>query len=805
MSALSMPELLLRAGFCCLVSAALAPGQCTNPWVSPTGVAGVAGTVTDLLVFDPDGPGPLGERVLVAGDFDAAGDLAVENLAVFDPASRSWSAFGPGPYPPGMSVAQDANGVFYFVGGFTSIAGVAANHVAAFDGVSWSALGTGTNNVASFVEVASNGDVVVGGIFDQAGGGVAGGVATWNGTSWSGVPYPAAGWGWLTSLAVAPNGDIWAGVEPTSGPSLAYRFDGTSWVQLGGSFGSMRVQLVALANGDVVVGANMIPGNFTGERVARWNGTGWVPLSGSPFLSVSNLVEMPGGQLLGIGAPSPSSQLVLAIWDGAVWSVIGEGREIGVPLAPPPVAPLASGQLLVGGRLQTMQGQPVRSLAFWDGLGWSAPGPGLGFFPSSVAAHDGEIFVVNGEFVRRWSGLGWLPVDPFFGTGCNGVPIRAHADRTRGLLLAVSTQGTNCAQLLRKGTSNWSVYATSSSGTGAVADLATTPDDHLIVGGTFQDMGGVVAHHVARHDGTGWAPLGAGLAAPVRAVACGAGGEIFGLTGLLTATSYAVSQFDGTSWGQVGPNLPGWVRDLVVDRDGAPIVVGDFPGADVLRWDGVSWAPLGSGPAGVVTCAFALPNGDLVVGPGTEWPYPLRDLERWDGQQWTSLGTIDGAVAAMAQHDGGDLLVAGGFFAAGGQSVDGFARLSTSCPATANVVHAGCSFDLEPDGLPWLDTTFRSILVTSSPFALLVTGLSSYNLPLASLAPTQGPCLLVASPDVVQIGLPAGNRVDVTLPIPNVPGLLGATFRQQAVAVDVVGVGFALRGSNALEMSIGRF
>src|SRR3990170_1286859 len=72
--------------------------------------------------------------------------------------------------------AEDSDGNIIAVGSFTSIAGVAANYVAKFDGDVWTAYGSGLSGVCHCVAVAPNGDIYAGG--DTY-------AKKWNGSSWS--------------------------------------------------------------------------------------------------------------------------------------------------------------------------------------------------------------------------------------------------------------------------------------------------------------------------------------------------------------------------------------------------------------------------------------------------------------------------------------------------------------------------------------------------------------------------------------------------------------------------------------------
>ena len=70
------------------------------------------------------------------------------------------------------------------IGGDFTIAGVEANYIAEWDGLTWSTLGSGTDNTVFALEVYGD-DLIVGGGFTSAGGVSANYIAVWDGASWS--------------------------------------------------------------------------------------------------------------------------------------------------------------------------------------------------------------------------------------------------------------------------------------------------------------------------------------------------------------------------------------------------------------------------------------------------------------------------------------------------------------------------------------------------------------------------------------------------------------------------------------------
>jgi hypothetical protein len=201
---------LLLAGF-----AALARAQCTPQWLPGDGVPGVAGlgvtNVNAMVNWDPDGAGPQAPKVVLGGSFSAAGNVLASNIAVYDPATATWSALGSGMSSPVRALTVLPNGDLVAGGDFTSAGGVTAGSIARWNGSSWSALGSGMNGSVTALTVLPNGDLVAGGSFTSAGGVAANRIARWSGSNWS-----ALGSGMdsiVTALAMLPTGTLAVGGE----------------------------------------------------------------------------------------------------------------------------------------------------------------------------------------------------------------------------------------------------------------------------------------------------------------------------------------------------------------------------------------------------------------------------------------------------------------------------------------------------------------------------------------------------------------------------------------------------------------
>ena len=212
----------------------------------------------------------------------------------------------------------------------------------------------------------------------------------------------------------------------------------------------------------------------------------------------------------------------------------------------------------------------------------------------------------------------------------------------------------------------------------------------LIVGGTFGQIGGVVARNIARWDGTAWHPLGNGTDDEVSALAVYHGELIVGGRFQYVDGQFSpyIAKWSGASWSSVegfagSPYCCYGIRSLVVHGDEL-IAGGEFgpnePEAirGIRRWNGSQWSSLGDGIDGTVQTM--LPVGDLLYVAGTfdtAGDVPATDIASWDGTTWRPLGTGVGhrgwwGVRSLAEFQG-NLYAGGDFDSIGGEYCPGLA------------------------------------------------------------------------------------------------------------------------------------
>jgi hypothetical protein len=740
--------------------------------------------ISALAVFD-DGSG---EALYASGAFTAAGGVAADFIARWD--GTGWSALGSG-IPGGayaLTVFDDGSGDALYAGGeFWSAGGAPASHVAKWDGATWSTLGSGTSGTVHALTVFDDGTgnaLYAGGAFSSAGSVAANHIAKWDGTSWSalgtGASGPWIGVGALTVFddgggkALYAGGDFSsAGAVPASGIA---KWDGASWSALGSGVGGEVHALVTFDGGSrsaLCAGGNFsTAGGGAAQGIAAWNGTTWSGLGGRVSFDARVLTVFDdgtgealyaGGSFLNAGGVTAS----VVKWDGTSWSALG-GAMSGGSTAPA-VRTLAvfddgSGEALyAGGDFTAAGGVAASCVARWNGTGWSALGAGMGggVLPPTVMAltvfddGGGEALYATGFFATA-GGAAAKNIAKWDGAGWSALGA--------GLDGGFSTL------------------------VGALAVFDDGGGEALYASGSFTTAGGGAAGNIAKWDGTNWSPLGAGLSG----------------FGFLT-TVHAMTVFDDGS-------------GKALYAGGTFRLAGGVPAINIARWDGTSWAALGTGVGGTsgvrALKVFDDGSGDelfvggFFMGAGG---VAANHIAKWNGATWTPLGSgMNFGVLALEGFDdgGGPALYAAGWFTVSPAGDSYLAKWG--CPAISSVL--GCA------GNPATLSALATSAPLGAPLPLLITGSAATSgVGLVYLGapgfdgsgcgltlPGLGELLLASTPAPVEnaSGVLASGTCALAPGVPSIPALRGFTVHLQGAAVNLVTTAF-IEPTNALAVTLG--
>jgi trimeric autotransporter adhesin len=142
-----------------------------------------------------------------------------------------------------------------------------------------------------------------------------------------------------------------------------------------------------------------------------------------------------------------------------------------------------------------------------------------------------------------------------------------------------------------------------------------------------------------------------------------------------------IAKWNGQSWATLGSGVNGWVQAIAVSGSDV-YVAGEFTKADgvsaihVAKWNGSSWSALGSGIAGEVLAIGVTQSGDVYVGGSFTIAdgAPANYIARWNGSSWSAVGDeLSQGVKAIAVS-GNDVYVGGWFQDAGALTVNNIAK-----------------------------------------------------------------------------------------------------------------------------------
>jgi hypothetical protein len=410
----------------------------------------------------------------------------------------------------------------------------------------------------------------------------------------------------------------------------------------------------------------------------------------------------------------------IARWDGSRWTALGSGMSGG---SYPEVRALAvydNGRgpaLYAGGSFTTAGGGPANHIARWDGSSWTALGGGSNDEVRALAVYDdggGPALYAGGSFttaggvpashVAKWNGSSWAALGSGMGGTYASVDALTVFDDGRGAALyaggAFTTAGGGPASCIAKW--NGSSWAALGGGVDSAVYALAVYDDGggpaLFAAGSFLFAGGAPARKIARWNGSGWTAVGGGFhdgeddvfALVVYDDGGGpdlcAGGNFFSVGGV---SAFDIARWNGSSWAALGSGMQddhGGVGALAVYDDGRGpalyagggfTIAGGVGASGIARWDGSRWAAPGSGLSGDVRALAkyddgggpALFAGGYYFATATARGGSANWIAKWDGSSWAALGGgVDNIVNALAEHDDGrgPALYVGGAFTTAG-------------------------------------------------------------------------------------------------------------------------------------------
>ena len=252
-----------------------------------------------------------------------------------------------------------------------------------------------------------------------------------------------------------------------------------------------------------------------------------------------------------------------------------------------------NGNLIIGGRFDSVGSIAAHNIAQWNGTKWS----GIGFSGSDsikfftvyngnliAAGHYGIIYEYNGSV---WSTI----------LSDNTKAIEAIIVYNGNLVLGGYDYNTNGAYLAQWNGSNWGSIArfpiAGLNHAGYVYSLASF-NGNLVAGGTFDSINGILVNNIAQWNGSTWSGLGSGIGEPsntaptmVYAVCVfNANLVIGGILGEAANSLGNLAQWNGLSWQKISNGMSEPINDLIVDSGN--LIATDYA-SDIEEWNGASW------------------------------------------------------------------------------------------------------------------------------------------------------------------------------------------------------------------------
>jgi hypothetical protein len=561
------------------------------------------GGVGALLVHDG--------QLIASGDrlIDAAG-LPLGPIVRWDGAG--WVTFAP--FSGGAGAMVEFNGGI--AAAITTTDGTSYfPQVALWNGVQWQTLGlvAGGANNESYVSAFAldNGRLIAAGQFTSIAGVASNGLARWNGAVWEDMNLPPGS----VCQSVACNGtDTAVGTSVTSGSSTVYhllKLQAGSWVDLPipfFDFGYGAAGHLTTVGQDIYAtdsGPFFVMYGGPGAGVARLDGSQWTQL-GTFMSTVYTVASFRAGLVAGGFMDTASGRGVrgIASWDGLAWQALGTGLSNPGAIASIKVD---NGQIYACG-VRTSD-QTGGAIMRWNGLEWERV---LSADSLRVEVYQNDLIlssVDNTLGLRRFNGSTLDPIGPTRQGGC--VPYVVG-----GRLYSITNQWTHPASVYRLDPAGWIQLGQSFDST--ITSLDSVDGDLYMLGANDSESG---IRMVARWDGASWIAVGTypDLVTPMGI------SSAFRYNGQLIASGgfwpyeNAFAVLNNGQWDIWPSPYRGAIARIVGTEIVAVAETSDCEESLVVAFDGVSWRTLGTVelPGGIDGVSDIQLCGDGVVIAGT--------------------------------------------------------------------------------------------------------------------------------------------------------------------------------------------
>ncbi len=491
------------------------------------------------------------------------------------------------------------------------------------------------------------------------------------------------------NASVKMGSDIYVGIGVDTGDAEVWKWNGSSWTQIGGGETSLNNSWTSNTYEGVYSlatdGTNLYAGLGTGTgdgEVWKWNGTTWTKIGGDSVNSGwTNYVETVytldyfGGNLYaGLGNSTGDAEVWK--WDGSSWTKIGgDGVSSSWNTVYETVANMTNDgtNLYAGLGSSTGDGEVWK----WDGSSWTKIGGDslnsswdntiesvqtLKYFGGNLYAGLGVS--ANDADVWKWDGSAWSKI--------GGDSLNSSWGANYEYVTGLAWDGTNLyaglggsdgdGEVWKWNGTTWTKIggdSVNSGWTSAQGDTVNTLlyDSGKLYSGNYDAAGDGL---MWSFDGSSWTEIGGGY------VNKSWGGYGIGSVNVMqkvgdylyaglgnAAGSALVWRFDGNAWQLIGgqgvnSSWPANTYEQVMSMASfrGKLIVGlgtSASDAEVWQWDGSSWSKIGgdsvgsSWPAGYEEVdAMAATDSELYVGLGAS--AGDGEVWQWDGSSWSKIG-----------------------------------------------------------------------------------------------------------------------------------------------------------------------
>ena len=571
------------------------------------------------------------------------------------------------------AIAQDSQGNVYVAGEFHAAGDAAVNNIAMWDGMAWHDVGGGVTGglyigdsasrqvipeYINAVAIDSNDNVYVGGRFFKAGGSTAYNIAVWDGINWQALSWNEL-FNEIRNIDVDNNDHVYV-----SGYDFSRVWDGSGWssIPCGGETG------LAIDQSDTVYFID-----YSSPQFSIWDGvtcSEFNPFAGvtdSDFFSYGEDISIdPNGNLYVVGnfthANGVEVNNIAGYLGSNTWYALGTGlSHISGDYSAGSVTSTSTG-IYVGGTFDTAGSTSVNGIAFWNNVSgnWEALGNG-------ISGHIDDLFITNsgdllagGLFneagtaiankIAKWDGMDWSALDEGHGNGLNGTVHALAYDEVSETLYAGGIFS-YAGDIPVNNIASWNGTSWSPLGDGIdgyVYSLALDDSGNLIVGGDFDLAGETAAANIAKWDGATWSAMNVGMDDTVYALVIDSAGELYAAGQFDQAGSAvdvnSISHWTGSDWEALGQGL----LVSASQKTGYTLAVDDLnqvyaAGESIACvWDGSSWTHLNGQDWAVSGSIYssAFENGLYYAGGDFELlGYSDKfQMATFDGTTWAQLG-----------------------------------------------------------------------------------------------------------------------------------------------------------------------